>query len=105
MDLHIQQCQKCQSRHVRNILGREDKDVVYVQCESCQALVARYILDNEQGYFHLGKGYESFLRAQERTGMSLSTRSLIEEFPNLEKKILEDFDKVEKALEIKYTKK
>ena len=102
MELHIQQCQNCQSRELRNVLVRETNDVVYVQCIACESLVARYILDNTDGYFHLGKGYESYLRAQERGGMSLSTRNMVDEFQNKEEKILEEFDEVKEELRRKY---
>ena len=90
MEIHIQQCQTCKGREVRNILVRESSDVVYVQCLSCKNLVAKYSLQSG-GYFHVGKGYESYLRSFERSGKDLSTRNLIENYDDLETGIKEEF--------------
>ncbi len=63
MQIHIQTCQNCSSRSLRNILARDDAQRVYVQCRDCGHFVARYVIA-PGGYFHEGKDYESFLRTQ-----------------------------------------
>lgn len=77
MELHLQQCQSCGSRNLRNILVREpgENDKVYVQCRDCDALVASYTL-SPMGYYHHGKGYESFLRSLQRSGEFMSGRKV-----------------------------
>lgn len=101
MELHVQQCQKCFSRDVRNVLVREGRDLVYVQCAACESLVARYIISSS-GYFHIGKGYESFLRSHERDGMSLQTRDMADEFKQTEKELCVEFEKLKEILSSKY---
>ncbi len=101
MEIHVQQCQKCFSRDVRNILVREDVDSVFVQCTKCEALVARYILRRE-GYFHVGKGYESFLRSHERDGMSLDNRNLADEYTKTEQEVHSQFKTLNEKIRKKY---
>ena len=69
MEIHVQQCQNCKSNKLKNILYREagESDKVYVQCQDCEGFVASYTLE-PQGYYHHGKGYESFLRGINRSG-------------------------------------
>lgn len=64
MEVHRQRCQACGSLDVRNILARHegDRTLVFVRCTSCEQLVARYELS---GYYHHGKGLESYLRGAE----------------------------------------
>jgi hypothetical protein len=73
MELHTQQCQNCQSDNLKNILYRKrgKGDKVYVQCQSCGEFVASYTIA-PRGYYHHGKGYESFLRGIARGGEFMS---------------------------------
>ncbi len=77
MELHIQQCQRCGCRDLRNILVREpgENDAVYVQCTQCDSFVASYLI-SPMGYYHDEKGYESFLRSLQRSGEYMSGRNL-----------------------------
>ena len=75
MEIHIQKCQSCGSRDLRNILVRDEGQKVFVQCRDCEELVARYIL-SPGGYFHAGKGFESFLRSIERDEEPATARDL-----------------------------
>ena len=61
MEIHVQRCQFCGSNKMKNILVRQpgDRDRVYVQCHDCEEFVASYIIA-PRGYYHHGKGYESF---------------------------------------------
>ncbi len=69
MEVHRQTCQKCGSRKLKNILAREpgEPDRVFVQCHDCNELVARYII-GQGGYYHYGKGFESYIRGLSRGG-------------------------------------
>jgi hypothetical protein len=91
MELHIQKCQHCGSRNLRNILSRQLEQRVYVQCRDCKQLVARYVLA-KGGYHHVGKGFESFLRSVERDGGFSSARSIQSDFDSLEQSVKEEFD-------------
>lgn len=76
MEIKVQKCQGCSSRSLRNILVRDHQiQKVFVQCRDCGELVARYEL-SKGGYFHVGKGFESFLRSVERDGEIESARDL-----------------------------
>lgn len=63
MEIHRQRCQQCNSLDLHNLLVREPghDQVVYVRCARCEELVARYELS---GYYHHGKGFESWLRSR-----------------------------------------
>lgn len=101
MELHIQKCQRCQSRKLRNILVRDEEQKVYVQCCSCNNLVARYVLSTE-GYYHSGKEFESFLRSVERDGGYSSGKNLRERFENQKEMIENDFLEIKRIVEGKY---
>lgn len=101
MELHVQKCQACQSRQLRNILVRDEKQYVYVQCRACGEFVARYILDSG-GYFHAGKGYESYLRSIERDGGISSGRESAVSYESVEEEAKEEFAKVLKWTADKY---
>lgn len=62
MEVHRQTCQACGGRALHNLIAREagKRTVIYVACGQCEQLVARYVLD---GYYHHGKGIESYLRS------------------------------------------
>ena len=94
MDVLIQKCQNCGSRALRNILSREAAQNVYVQCRDCGELVARYVLSTNQGYFHAGRGFESFLRSMERGGGYVSGRDLQEKFDELSTNAQTEFESV-----------
>jgi RNase P subunit RPR2 len=57
MELHRQQCQKCKSFNMRNILVRNpgEQQMVYVRCVDCHEFVALYKL---RDYYHHEKGIE-----------------------------------------------
>ena len=77
MKIHVQKCQNCGSKEHKNILAREsgEPDRVYVQCQACQEFVASYVIA-PLGYYHHGKGYESFLRGVTRSGEFMSGRRI-----------------------------
>jgi hypothetical protein len=62
MEVHRQRCQACESLDLRDILVRRQGEptAVYVRCAKCGELVARYLL---RGYYHHGKGAESFYKS------------------------------------------
>lgn len=101
MEIHIQKCQQCGSRSLRNILARDTRQMVYVQCRNCSSMVARYIL-SKGGYYHSGKGFESFLRSVERDGGFASGRSIQLDFDEMEKSIKDAYDNLQEQLALKY---
>lgn len=101
MELHIQKCQKCESRNLRNILVRDEQQKVFVQCRDCSELVARYIL-SPGGYFHAEKGFESFLRSIERDGGLSSSRDIDTLFHDVEDTTKEEFEALIKLVNEKY---
>ncbi len=101
MELHLQKCQRCQSRKLRNILVRDEDQKVYVQCCKCHHLVARYVLSTE-GYYHSGKEFESFLRSVERDGGYSSGKNLQERFQNQKEKIEKEFLEINEKVKEKY---
>lgn len=80
---------------MRNILAREpgEPDKVFVQCCDCQQLVARYVI-GQGGYYHHGKGFESYIRGLSRSGESMSAKNVKNEFETIKTKVLEKFEKV-----------
>lgn len=96
MELHRQTCQACGSREHQNLLCREPghADVVYVRCARCGELVARYALS---GYYHHGKGVESYLRSVQ--GPVESGRRILEEFEAARHEALEGFARALHELE------
>ncbi|WP_075185188.1 hypothetical protein [Teredinibacter haidensis] len=90
MEVKIQKCQSCSSRNLRNVLVRDELQKVFVQCRDCGELVARYVLA-KGGYFHAGKGFESFLRSMERDGDTISARDLNSSFDDLETNIQQEY--------------
>lgn len=101
MELHIQKCQHCGSRELRNILVRDEGQKVFVQCRACDKLVARYTL-SPGGYFHAGKGFESFLRSIERDEGTTSGRDIDELFTHVEEKVRQEFDEIQTRINDKY---
>lgn len=99
MEVRRQTCQSCGSRKVRNILVREDgeRDKVYVQCHKCKELVARYIIGHT-GYYHHGKGFESYLRGLNRGGDFESGKDISAEFEEVKGISLQEFAKVLEVL-------
>jgi len=91
MEVHIQKCQNCRSRNLRNVLVRDELQKVFVQCRDCGELVARYVLA-KGGYFHAGKGFESFLRSLERDGEGDSARDINSSFEELEGNIESEYE-------------
>jgi hypothetical protein len=99
MEIHRQTCQSCKSKKVRNLIVREDgsSDRIYVQCLDCRKLVARYIL-TEQGYYHHGKGFESYLHGLDRGGHFESGKNIREDFDRTRESVLAEFEEALKAL-------
>jgi len=95
LEIHRQTCQKCGCRNMRNLLVREpgESDKVYIQCIECDELVARYVIA-PHGYYHHGKGFESYLRGLVRGGDLASAQDLQNEFENIQEKCLKEFKKV-----------
>lgn len=106
MEIHIQKCQKCQSSNLKNIIYREsgEPDRVYVQCHDCHDFVASYVIA-PLGYFHNGKGYESFLRGVQRSGEFLSGRNVKEKFLARKTNELDTFKEVIENVRIRDEKK
>ncbi len=100
MEIHVQKCQNCSSDKMKNILFREPGrlDRVYVQCYGCKAFVASYAI-NPLGYYHHGKGYESFLRGVTRSGQFMSGREVQRLYERRKREEVERFEKVIRLLE------
>ena len=106
MEIHVQQCQKCLSSNLKNIIYREsgEPDRIYVQCHDCQDFVASYVIA-PLGYFHNGKGYQSFLRGVQRSGEFSSGRRIKELFLARKNNEQTAFNEVVENLRIKDEKK
>jgi len=99
MEIHRQTCQSCSSRELKNILIRDENqtDKVFVQCNRCKALVARYIIAH-QGYYHHGKGYESYLKSLNRGGHFDSAKSIQNKFEEIQEDCAAEFDEVVRVM-------
>ncbi len=97
MMVHRQTCQQCGSRSMRNLLVRESghSQNVYVQCLNCRSLVARYAIA-QQGYYHHGKGFESFLRGLQHGGVQMSGKNMKREFERIQQESIQSFEKARK---------
>ena len=95
MEIHIQKCQNCESINLKNILFREpgEPDKVYVQCHDCKEFVASYVI-SPMGYYHFGKGYESFLRGIHRSGGFMSGRRIKRLFLERKEREIEVFKEI-----------
>ena len=84
---------------MRNLVVRNPgtHEKIYAQCENCKQLVARYILA-EMGYYHHGKGVESFLKSVENSGDMYSGRDLLETFKNISEDENKNFEKIATTL-------
>ncbi|GAB5554979.1 MAG: hypothetical protein Sapg2KO_45700 [Saprospiraceae bacterium] len=106
VELHIQKCQACESTKLKNILyrqtGRADK--VYVQCQDCGAFVASYAIA-PRGYYHHGKGYESFIRGISRGGEYMSGSRIKRLFIEHKEREIQTFEKVLELLKERDKKK
>lgn len=85
---------------MRNILAREpgEPDKVFVQCRSCKQMVARYTI-GQGGYYHHGKGFESYIRGLSRGGEIMSGKNVKKDYENMKTKCLEKFGEVLQALQ------
>ncbi|MBT8189063.1 MAG: hypothetical protein KJO29_01440 [Bacteroidia bacterium] len=85
---------------MKNILSRKagQADRVYVQCQDCNEFVASYKIA-PLGYYHHGKGFESFLRGVHRSGEFMSGRRVKQLFEKRKSGAIESFQKVLKLLE------
>jgi len=101
MELHIQKCQSCGSRSLRNILVRDAEQKVFVQCRDCEELVARYIL-SPGGYYHAGREFESFLRSIERDGGASSAKDLNALYKDVKTNCDEEFEHVKAQVKGRY---
>ena len=88
------------STNLKNILFREagEPDRVYVQCHDCQRFVASYVI-SPMGYYHHGKGYESFIRGIHRSGEFMSGRRVQRLYMEKKDGELAAFEEVLKILE------
>ncbi len=102
MEVHRQTCQNCQSRELHNILKREpgESDKVYVQCARCGEMVSRYIIA-QGGYYHHGKGFESYLRGLNRGGAYESAKEILGDFGKIQNVCLAEFEEIKKKVEEK----
>jgi len=102
MELHAQRCQFCASTDMRNILVRKigESDKVFVQCQSCEEFVASYVIA-PLGYFHHGKGFDSFLRGMHRSGEFMSGRNVTRMFEDRKERDKDEFKEVLRLLEKK----
>ncbi len=99
MELQIQTCLSCGSKELKNILVRKDgeEDKVYVQCARCNSFVARYIVAH-RGYYHHGKGFESYLRGLNKGGEIVSPKDLREALEKVGEYCLQEFEKISKQI-------
>ncbi len=99
MEIHRQTCQSCGSKNMRNVLVREpgEPDKVFVQCRYCKELVAQYMI-GQGGYYHHGKGFESYIRGLSRSGEGMSGKNVKNEFEDIKTKVLKKFKEVLQAL-------
>lgn len=106
MEIHVQHCQSCQSTNVRNILYRKEgePDRVFVECNDCKEFVASYKLA-PLGYYHNGKGYESFIRSLHRNGDFSSGRNISNLYSRTQEEESTMFKKVIETLEEREKKK
>lgn len=100
MEIHRQKCQNCKSRSLRNIVVRfpGHNEKIYVQCRNCKELVARYVV-GYMGYFHHGKGIESFVRSVENSGDITSAKNLSTMFKQMDEEVVAEFNEALKELE------
>ncbi len=94
MEIHVQTCQACKSQNVKNILYRQEgeRDRVFVECVNCGEFVASYKV-GPMGYYHHGKGYDSFLRGLLRSGEFSSGRNIARLYQQRQSEELEMFKK------------
>ncbi len=99
MEILLQKCQNCDSTKLKNIIYREagEPDRIYAQCHDCEAFVASYVIA-PLGYYHNGKGYESFLRGVHRSGEFMSGRKIKKLFLDRKHGEQAAFDEVLKKL-------
>lgn len=106
VELHIQKCQACESDKLKNILYRQtgNADKVYVQCHDCGAFVASYEIA-PRGYYHHGKGYESFIRGISRGGEYMSGSRIKRLFTEHKEREIQNFEQVLELLKKREEKK
>ncbi|MCP4294702.1 MAG: hypothetical protein GY786_03760 [Proteobacteria bacterium] len=102
MEIHRQTCQGCGSRNMKNIIVREESeaDKIFAQCHDCGALVARYVI-GQKGYYHSGKGFESFLRGLNRGGSFDSGKNIFKDFTGIKDRCEEKFARILKIVDEK----
>jgi len=66
----------------------------------CEAFVASYVI-SPLGYYHHGKGYESFLRGLHRSGEFMSGRNVQRLYEDRKEQDVEEFQEVLAALQRK----
>ncbi|MBC8414323.1 hypothetical protein H8E50_11745 [bacterium] len=96
MELHRQQCQKCGSYNMRNMLMRKpgESQKVFVRCADCREFVAQYTLSD---YYHHGKGIDSYLRSR-GGGASESGREVLEDFKRVQENAIEGYEEIIEAI-------
>lgn len=106
MEILIQKCQNCESTNLRNIIYREsgEPDRIYAQCNDCDVFVASYVIA-PLGYYHHGKGYDSFLRGVLRSGEFMSGRKVKDIYLNRKNSEVAAFEEAIRNLEEKEKKK
>ncbi len=84
---------------MRLTLAREEgeTDKVFVKCADCNEFVARYTIA-QRGYYHHGKGFDSYLRGINRGGVYESARELTGGFDEISEKAKKEFDEIEEEL-------
>ena len=105
MEVRVQKCQNCESQNLKNILFREsgEPDRVFVQCHDCNEFVASYVIST-MGYYHNGKGFESFLRGVNRSGGFMSGRNIKKLFSERKELEAQAFNDVLNQLHLKLEK-
>ena len=106
MEIHVQKCQQCGSDKLKNIIYREsgEPDRIYAQCHECQKFVASYVIA-PLGYYHNGKGYESFLQGVKRSGEFMSGRKVAQLFQDRKDGEQASFDEVIEKLKLRDEKR
>lgn len=87
---------------MKNILYRQEgeRDRVFVQCADCGEFVASYKI-GPLGYYHHGRGYDSFLRGLLRSGEFSSGRNIAKLFKQRREEELGMYKKALRQIEKK----
>lgn len=97
MEVLRQRCQSCGHTVFRDLLVRTQGQPqrVFVTCDHCGAFVARYTL---AGYYHHGKGLDSYLRGLGNV-VAETGRDFLDEFSSTQAEAVTEFELVKAAMQ------